>query len=61
MGYVKEPEGVDFIINSEPLTAEDRKRISEFIADYKAKKDQDTPKKTIRRRKKDGTQSSRRP
>lgn len=56
MGYVKEPEGVDFIINSEPLTEEDRKRISEFIADYKAKNNQETPKKSIRRRKNDGKQ-----
>lgn len=56
MGYIKEPEGVDFIINSEPLTSEDRKRISEFIAEYKAKKGQKEAQKTVRRKKKDGTQ-----
>ncbi|MEQ8687311.1 MAG: hypothetical protein RIE86_18555 [Imperialibacter sp.] len=54
MGYIKEPEGVDFVINSEPLTAEDRKRISEFIADYKATHKQKKSKTTLRKRKKDG-------
>lgn len=37
MGHIKEPEGVDFIIKSEPLTEKDRKEISKFIADYKSK------------------------
>lgn len=37
MGYIKEPEGVDFIIKSKPLTDKERKEISEFIKDYKAK------------------------
>ena len=37
MGYIKEPEGVDFIINSEPLTEADRKAFSEFIKKDKAK------------------------
>ncbi len=37
MGYIKEPKGVDFIIQSKPLTDEERKRISKFIQDYKAK------------------------
>ncbi len=37
MGYIKEPEGVDFIIKSEPLTDEDRSQISQFIQDYKRK------------------------
>jgi hypothetical protein len=55
MGYVKEPEGVDFIINSEPLTAEDRKRLSKFIADYRAKNKQKIAKKTVGKRKVDGT------
>ena len=36
MGYVKEPEGIDFVVNSKPLTTEDRKKISEVIAYYKA-------------------------
>ena len=37
MGYIKEPKGVDFIIQSKPLTDEERKVISKFIQDYKAK------------------------
>ena len=37
MGYIKEPEGVDFIINSESLTEADSKAISEFIKKDKAK------------------------
>lgn len=35
MGYIREPEGVDFIIESDPLTDEDRKQISQFIREYK--------------------------
>jgi hypothetical protein len=37
MGYIKEPKGVDFIIQSKPLTDKDRLEISKYIADYKAK------------------------
>ena len=37
MGFIKEPKGVDFFIQSKPLTDKDRKEISKFIADYKAK------------------------
>ena len=36
MGYIKEPAGVDFFVDPKPLTAADRKRISEIIAYYKA-------------------------
>ena len=31
MGLIKEPEGVDFIIQSPPLTDTERKEISEYI------------------------------
>lgn len=31
MGYIKEPEGVDFIIKGKPLTEKEKKAISEFI------------------------------
>ena len=31
MGLIKEPEGVDFIIQSTPLTDNERKEISDFI------------------------------
>ncbi len=37
MGFIKEPTGIDFIIQSEPLTDLERKEISEFI---KSKKEQ---------------------
>jgi hypothetical protein len=36
MGYIKEPAGVDFFVDPKPLTAAERKRISEIIAYYKA-------------------------
>ena len=36
MGHIKEPEGVDFIVDPTPLTAADRKKISDIIAYYKA-------------------------
>ena len=36
MGYIKEPAGIDFVVDPTPLTAEDRKKISEIIAYYKA-------------------------
>ena len=35
MGYIKEPENVDFIINSEPLTEQERMMLSELIVNYK--------------------------
>ena len=31
MGHLKEPEGVDFVINGKPLTEKQKKAISEFI------------------------------
>lgn len=31
MGHIKEPEGVDFVINGKPLTEIQKKAISEFI------------------------------
>jgi len=36
MGYIKEPAGIDFVVDPTPLTKEDRKKISEIIAYYKA-------------------------
>ena len=36
MGHIKEPKGIDFVVDPIPLTAEDKKRISEIIAYYKA-------------------------
>ena len=36
MGHIKEPAGVDFVVDPTPLTVEDRKQISKIIAYYKA-------------------------
>ena len=36
MGYIKEPDGVDFFVDSKPLTDKDRLEISEIIAYYKS-------------------------
>ena len=45
MAHIKEPKGVDFIIQSEPLTAEARQEISSFLKAYKmAKKPTMQPK-----------------
>ncbi|NJM78702.1 MAG: hypothetical protein HC854_02025 [Flavobacterium sp.] len=38
MSLIKEPKGVDFIIQSPPLTEQEKKEISDFIASKKAKK-----------------------
>jgi len=38
MGYIKEPKNVDFIINSEPLTEQERVMISKMIDSYKMSK-----------------------
>lgn len=35
MGLIREPEGVDFVIQSKPLTGKQEKEISEFIAKRK--------------------------
>lgn len=45
MGYIKEPEGVDFVINGKPLTDKQKKEISEFI---KADKKRISEIKTLR-------------
>ncbi|HET6252589.1 MAG TPA: hypothetical protein VFE32_00880 [Puia sp.] len=55
MGYIKEPKGVDFVVEPTPLTPEDRQMISKAIEQYKAtgkvtraprpKKVRHTPKK----------------
>ena len=36
MGYIKEPAGINFVVDPTPLTKEDRKKISEIISYYKA-------------------------
>jgi len=42
MGYIKEPLEIDLTVDSRPLTIEDKKKISEIIAYFKA-----TGKKSI--------------
>lgn len=37
MGLIREPEGVDLVIQSKPLTKEEEQALSKFIRDYKAK------------------------
>ena len=37
MGHIKEPKGVDFIIQSRPLTKAEELAISEHIRNYKLK------------------------
>jgi len=37
MGFIKEPKGVDFIIESENLREKDKMEISKYIEEYKAK------------------------
>jgi len=36
MGYIKEPKGVDFVVEHNVLNEEDQKIMSRIIADYKA-------------------------
>ncbi|GAB5466414.1 MAG: hypothetical protein Kapaf2KO_18500 [Candidatus Kapaibacteriales bacterium] len=38
MGHIEEPKGVDFVIESEPLSDKERKEISKFISTYKDNK-----------------------
>jgi hypothetical protein len=47
MGHIKEPNGVDFIIKSEPLTEKEQAAISEYIKNYKLKH---APKKIAKKK-----------
>lgn len=38
MGLIREPEGVDFVINSRPLTKKEEELLSKFIREQKAKR-----------------------
>jgi ribonuclease HII len=49
MGYIKEPVGVDFVVDSKALSKEDRKLISEAIAYYKATGKKIIPKRTAQK------------
>lgn len=50
MGHIKEPEGVDLVINSRPLTKEEETAISEYIRAYKVKCSNKTPTKRTSRK-----------
>ena len=51
MGFIREPKGVDFIVNSGTLTDKDRKEISAYIENSK-KKQKRIAKRKMRARKK---------
>jgi len=53
MGHIKEPEGIDFVINGKPLTKAEEVAISNYIKSYKVKHSskQTTVKQTLRRTK----------
>lgn len=36
MGHIKEPKGINLVVDPTPLSADDRRMISEIIANYKA-------------------------
>ena len=50
MGYIKEPEGIDFVIQSLPLTDLERTEISEFIKNRKLKNKQISKRTTGQRK-----------
>lgn len=35
MGYIREPEGVDFVVDPRPLKDWEKKQLSDIIAHYK--------------------------
>ena len=51
MGFIKEPEGVDFVIKSKPLSAKQEKELSEFIANRKLEIKKISRKGTLTRQK----------
>jgi len=55
MGHIKEPEDVDFLIESKPLTSKEKKEISELIKTLKKKK---AIRKTKTTRKKKAAEST---
>ena len=50
MGFIKEPEGVDFIIQSPPLTDKERIEISEFIRSRKLQNKSKVSRKISKKR-----------
>ena len=52
MCHIKEPDGVDLLINSRQLTAKEESAISDFIKAYYAKHSRKTTSKKMTSRKK---------
>lgn len=50
MGLIREPEGVDFLVKSRPLTDRERKEISRFIENEKKKRKMAAKKGRTRRK-----------
>jgi hypothetical protein len=50
MGLIKEPEGIDFIIQSPPLTDKERIEISEFIRNRKLQNESKVTQKISKKR-----------
>ena len=49
MGFIKEPKGIDFIINSGTLSNFDREEISQFIKKYRLGKNLKNVRKNIKK------------
>jgi hypothetical protein len=52
MGLIKEPLGVDFVVDPKSLTREEKDAISQYIRKYKAKKKDAKKKSSIRKKSK---------
>ena len=50
MGFIKEPKGIDFVINSGTLSNFDREEISQFIKKYRLKVPQKNVQKNCKKR-----------
>ena len=48
MGFIKEPEGVDFVIQSKPLTKKQEKELSDYIAARKLEIKKKSRKDTLK-------------
>ena len=51
MGLIKEPLGVDFYVDSRPLTKKEREAISKHIREYKEKMAKRKSRRTITKKK----------
>ncbi len=59
MGLIREPSGIDFVVDPTPLTNKERKKISEIIAYYKRTgKKLPVEKATQKHDRKSGTRSA---